>query len=211
MSSQLVSAAPAVIEVPRIKREPLAVEWLDFIFTSLNVKYGDAFLQSYKTVKIPILRADWAKELGEFAGREHVFDHALSNLPEKPCNVLQFKALCKQAAYLPIGTGLSLPEPNPVSRKGCAQFKRWRDQNQVCGDGDYLTRARELMSRELAGERISPVQADFWRIALAKELHHQTGINVRNRFDIGELKLALDGYRSTIRQCADQSMEGPND
>jgi hypothetical protein len=204
MSSQLVSASPAVIELPKLAADRIGQEWVEYIFSCLTIKYGDAFLGQYRTLKVSALHADWAKELAGFVGKEAAFDYALANLPEKPCNVIQFKALCKQ--WRPSVNDREvvalLGNSNKGPSEGAARFRRWRERTNIRPDGDSLEPARQLMRRELAGEPILLVQREYWRAALRRELRHQTGIDVGRKFDLGELKLALDGYAETMRKAA---------
>ena len=82
--------------------------WVDRIFTKLTLTYGRAFLNQYEGLDIPMVKSDWAVELGGFYDKPNAIAHALANLPDKPVNVRQFRALCHT---LPPEIFKALPPP----------------------------------------------------------------------------------------------------
>jgi hypothetical protein len=67
---------------------PMDIRVIKIIFKHMERVYGNAFDQ-YKNVQI------WAKELSGF--RPHEIAYGLERLPDKPPNVIQFRAVCWMA------------------------------------------------------------------------------------------------------------------
>lgn len=90
---------------------PLPSSWVDSLFARLSVRYGAAWLRMWEGIDIAAVKADWAKELGEFATTPDAIAYGLDHLPtERPPNVSQFRVLCRQAVIRPVYQALPAPD-----------------------------------------------------------------------------------------------------
>ena len=64
---------------------------IKIIFKKMKLTYGKAFID----VQIQEVMQNWAKELSGF--RPHEIAYGLERLPDKPPNVIQFRAVCRMA------------------------------------------------------------------------------------------------------------------
>lgn len=86
---------------------PLPDFWIDRLFERLTLSYGVAFDAQYRDLDLTIVKANWANELSGCSG--DAIAHALEHMPtDKPPNVLQFRALCRNA---PVKCPPALPAP----------------------------------------------------------------------------------------------------
>jgi hypothetical protein len=83
--------------------------WVDKIFEKLSLIFGQAFIRQWEGMDVGIVKADWADELGCFEKSPDSISYGLENVnPDRPPNVLQFKAICVKAPqYAPP----ALPRP----------------------------------------------------------------------------------------------------
>lgn len=135
---------------------------IEKILSKLALTYGVRFNDVYAGMQPEMVRANWAKELGDVS-REGV-DYAFDNLPERfPPNVLEFRKLCQSRRTE--ATRLALPPPKPagMSPDVAREVARIRAAQR---DSDPRAWARRLRMRELACEPLSPTQREMWRDAL---------------------------------------------
>ena len=88
----------------------LPVQALDRLFARLAATYGAAWERSLGSTPLADVKTAWSHELSGFAGSLNRIAWALENLPPKCPNVIEFKALCRQA---PAPDGLCRPDPPP--------------------------------------------------------------------------------------------------
>lgn len=86
----------------------LPLAWVDRIFDKLTLTYGQQFLNRWRDLDMNAVKSDWMHELSGFEKAPHAIAHALSNLPDAPPTVLQFRALARLA---PAAELQALPEP----------------------------------------------------------------------------------------------------
>lgn len=86
----------------------LPLPWVDRIFDKLTLTYGQQFLNRWRDLDLNAVKSDWMHELSGFEKAPHAIAHALSNLPESPPTVIQFRALARTA---PSPEVPALPEP----------------------------------------------------------------------------------------------------
>jgi hypothetical protein len=84
---------------------------VDAIFAKCLLVYGHDFLARWQGIALAEVKADWGRELGVMLSQPHAIKHALENLPERPPNALQFRALC--FSYRPPVRHVELPAPIP--------------------------------------------------------------------------------------------------
>jgi len=137
--------------------------WVDSLFARLAVRYGSAWMGMWSGVDIAAVKADWAEELAGFVNAPDAIKHALENLPDRPPNVQQFRALCinRPVAFK------ALPEPKAaaeVVEKAMSAMSRPADH-------DPKAWAWTLKAREESGGKLGMVQRAAWREALKCETH----------------------------------------
>ncbi len=71
------------------------IKVIEMIFKKFGVTYGNEFFDQYKNVQIREVMQNWAKELSGF--RPHEIAYGLECLPDRPPNVIQFRAVCRMA------------------------------------------------------------------------------------------------------------------
>lgn len=71
------------------------IQIIEIIFKKMALTYGKAFVDQYRDVQIQEVMQNWAKELAGF--RPHEIAYGLECLPDKPPNVIQFRAICRMA------------------------------------------------------------------------------------------------------------------
>lgn len=86
----------------------LPASWVDRIFEKLTVWYGQPFLRQWDGMDLSLVKVDWAYELAGFKDHAYAIQYALSNLPERPLNVGQFRVIARAA---PAPDVPRLPEP----------------------------------------------------------------------------------------------------
>lgn len=134
--------------------------WVDRIFSRLAVRYGAAWLRMWEGIPIDAVKADWALELHTMSGES--IGYALEHLPpDRPPNVVQFKALCLSRP--PSGVP-ALPAPRgPIPHEVAEKLKEIGKAHRDCPPRAW---ARHLRDREAAGEKLSTAQRAMWREAL---------------------------------------------
>ena len=140
--------------------------WVDRIFRKLSLTYGADFLRRYEGLSMADVRTDWAAAMEGFEQHPEAIAYALQHLPERPPNVLEFRAICRHAPPPPAPM-LPAPKPDPARladelRKLAPLRKSLAERGAV----DPKAWAYRLRDREAAGDRLSSVQRRFWREAL---------------------------------------------
>lgn len=140
---------------------------IDRLFERLAFTYGRQFTELYSAVDPAGVKALWGHELASFATSLHRIAWALENLPPKCPNVIEFKALCRQA---PAPEAPRLPEPKADPARVKAELAKLGHQNaehraQV-GNVDHKAWAKRILARHEAGDRINPTTLRFAREAL---------------------------------------------
>jgi hypothetical protein len=74
---------------------------IDALFDKMFMVYGSEWAKKWDGRPIQETKGAWAAELSGFKVEQ--IKHALDNLPERPPNLIQFKALCQHApVYLEV-------------------------------------------------------------------------------------------------------------
>lgn len=168
---------------------PMPSHWIDKLFTKLELTYGKRFMEQWPGVSTEVVKADWAHELDGMEKHAESIRWALAHLPvDFPPTVLQFRELCRRAPG-PSFKALPAPEINKsVAAKALAKA-----MDAVKPHHDVLFRQRQHMRMELAGERLSSRQREFWRIALRSEILARFGIDTAEKFNLADLHAAMWG------------------
>ncbi len=75
----------------------LPLPWVSRIFDKLTLTYGQAFLARWRDIDLNTVKSDWMHELSGFENAPTAIAYALSNLPDRPPTVLEFRAICRAA------------------------------------------------------------------------------------------------------------------
>lgn len=171
---------------------------VDEIFARCTMRYGRDFLARWAGLKLHVVKADWCRVLEglEREERRYALDYALDNLPTEPPRADQFKALVNRAPDPRDTLLLNAPPPNP---KAVAAAMAKASRAIAKPVGDLLSRHREHMAREIAGERIPMAQRDFWRVALRAEVMRLYGVDTTSKqLDLQELGRLIADRAQTV-------------
>lgn len=154
-------------------------EAIDRIFDRLSATWGRDFMNQWEGLKGDKIKAAWAHELSgynpdlkpnpELVSTKKLMQPiawALENLPEKPLNAIQFRALCQRA---PAPVMLRLPEPAADPDRVAAELDKLAPARQTvasAGPVDHKAWARRLVANHAAGICVSVGPLRFAREAL---------------------------------------------
>lgn len=142
----------------------LPTKVIDRLFSRMIATYGNAFMRQWGDVPETDIKTVWAHELAGYASHLGALAWALENLPERPMNVLEFRALCRRSA--PTETP-RLPEPaaDParVAQARAKLSSMVKPLPVVAGHKDW---AKRIMARKQAGERVNATAYRMARDAL---------------------------------------------
>jgi len=148
----------------------LPVRVIDRLFERLLATYGQQWQGLWSGVPIVDVKSLWAAELALFADRLDAIGWALENLPERPPNLVQFKALCRQAPR-PEVPALPLPERNPERMREALGGLRL---SQLAPVGGRLSDGRTPAQAVVDGlikrgevDRLNPAQVSVLRAAVS--------------------------------------------
>lgn len=143
----------------------LPVQALDRLFARLAATYGAAWERSLGSTPLADVKTAWSHELSGFAGSLNRIAWALENLPPKCPNVIEFKALCRQA---PAPEAPRLPEPKADPERVKAELAKLAPVRQAVATSQRDGRewARRIVARQEAGDRIRPITLRFAKEAL---------------------------------------------
>lgn len=141
---------------------------VDRLFERLAATYGAQWTRQWQDVPMADVKSAWAHELSTFSGSLHRLAWALENLPPKCPNVIEFKALCRQA---PAPDTPRLPEPKADPervRTELAKLSEIKDRS-LSRTRDGREWARAIVKRHQLCERINPTTLRFAREALGEQ------------------------------------------
>lgn len=110
--------------------EKLPIKWTIRIFEILSGTYGKQFIGTYSKIVNGVdigtenALLIWSEELAEFKNEPDAIKIALTHLPEKAPNAIQFKELCKKSSNKRFKNNFSC---NPKERNygaGYQEFKK---------------------------------------------------------------------------------------
>lgn len=143
----------------------LPIQALDRLFARLAATYGAAWERNLGSTPLADVKTAWSHELSGFSGSLHRIAWALENLPTKCPNVIEFKALCRQA---PAPEVPRLPEPKADPERMKAELAKLAPVRQAVATSQRDGRewARRIVARSEAGDRIRPITLRFAKEAL---------------------------------------------
>lgn len=140
----------------------LPTKAIDRLFERLAATYGASWTRQWADVPMADVKSAWAHELAPFAQSPHRLAWALENLPPRCPNVIEFKALCRQA---PAPETPRLPEPAADPARVKAELAKLSASNPA-EKQDPKDWARRILAKEQAGEKLNPLTLRFAREAL---------------------------------------------
>jgi hypothetical protein len=73
----------------------MSLKIIEALFNKMTVVYGNEWTKKWEGMPIEETKGAWAEELKGFSVEQ--IKHALSNLPERAPNLIQFKDMCRLA------------------------------------------------------------------------------------------------------------------
>jgi hypothetical protein len=161
-------------------KKSLSDEVIGRLFLKLRINYGASFDRQMtapagigltEAQYAELVRAQWADELGGFAGNLNAIAHALDHLPEFMPSLPEFKNLCRNA---PGPTFKALPTPDGAkpSPEVVAALQQATERPRVNQKAWAFNLARKEQyqaehRREVSGhECLTLAQRSMWREAL---------------------------------------------
>ena len=142
----------------------LPMKAIDRLFSRLIATYGNAFMRQWGDVPESDIKTVWAHELQGYASHLGALAWALENLPEKPMNALEFRALCRRAV---VAEAPRLPEPAANPERIAAELAKLSGLSKPLpvqvGHKDW---AKRIMARKQAGEKVNSTAYRMARDAL---------------------------------------------
>lgn len=142
----------------------LPESWVERIWSVMRATYGAEFDRQWE---VPVgvdpvqhvgrLKGFWARELGRYLNDHAAIIHGLENLPPRPPNLVEFRAICNRRPDAPV-PALDGPLARPPAEVVEAMAAVGRAPS--CGPRDWAAR---LLARQAAGERLSHAQRDALR------------------------------------------------
>lgn len=148
----------------------LPESWVEHIWATMRATYGAAFDRQWACPEgvepaehVRQLKAVWGRELARFQQSKASLSYGLENLPERPPNLIEFKAICGR---MPHSDALALPSP-PASEAHVRRVLNGLDLKINRGSvRPAKAWALALQAREQRGENLTQFQRDAWRTAL---------------------------------------------
>lgn len=151
----------------------LPSSWVEHLFKRLGFVYGNAFMDQYREQDPDEVKQAWADCLAHYVNHHQALTYALDNLPpDKPVNIMQFRALCRQA---PVPEAPALPPPpvDPVAVRSGQQKLKELAAKLRSSQPDPMAIVRSLEAKLSNCERLSAAQSDWlkaWYARHPKEL-----------------------------------------
>lgn len=133
---------------------------IDRLFQRLAATYGSAWERSLGDVPMADIKMVWSIELSAFAQSLPRLAWALENLPPRPPNAIEFRALCRQA---PAPEVLALPAPAPDPERAREAFAKLA---QPVEKHDHKAWARAIVQKAQGGLSVNPTALVMARTAL---------------------------------------------
>lgn len=134
--------------------------WTERLFTRLLARYGSAWINLWAGVDVQAMHEDWARVLDGVPAS--MIAYGLDNLPDRPPNATQFRALCHQR---PTTTPVALEAPPAQPERveaALASLAALKRPERAC----WNKWAERLRSREQSGDRLTMAQRNMWRAVL---------------------------------------------
>jgi hypothetical protein len=155
---------------PEPSLSSLPEPWVRKIFATMRATYGAAFDRQWQCPAgvEPVEHAaemveHWGRELRGYQQSPKAIAHALDNLPPNVPNLIEFKALCRQAPQYVENPRLPAPKPNmEVAAEALKGVNVQADDPKAWA---HRLREREMRSK---GAGMTMAQKRMWREALGE-------------------------------------------
>jgi hypothetical protein len=143
----------------------LSLKAIDRLFERLAATYGAQWTRQWQDVPMSDVKTAWAHELAVFENSLPRLAWALENLPPRCPNVIEFKALCRQA---PAPELPRLPEPQADPERVARELAKLDMVKAATKTGpvDHKAWAKRIMARYNAGDKLNVTTVRFAREAL---------------------------------------------
>lgn len=141
----------------------LPLQAVDRLFARLSATYGRDFASKYEGLDQNAVKSSWAHELAGFAPHLDAIAWALENLPERPPNVIEFRALCRRA---PTPEAPRIEHSPAGKERIAAELKKLGHvvRGTPTQGIDRRDWARRIVARDASGDNITRAQ-----LAMAKD------------------------------------------
>lgn len=138
--------------------------WTERLFTRLLARYGSAWINLWAGVDVQAMHEDWSRVLDGVPAS--MIAYGLDNLPDRPPNATQFRALCHQRPTTPL-VALEAPpaQPERVEAALSSMFETKRAARGGMKEWAHRLRDRDL-NQTGTGQRMTITQRNMWRTAL---------------------------------------------
>lgn len=157
---------------------PLPIKALDRLIERLAATYGTDWTRKWEGLETAAIKTVWAAELDVFGTPQGLarIAWAITNLPDRCPNAIEFKRLCYQA---PTAEEKQLPAPAADPERVKAELAKLghvaSNSRPRTVRGDMRDWARRLIARHDAGEKIRPVSLRFAREAMGVQATETNG------------------------------------
>ena len=142
----------------------LPTQVVDRLFDRLTATYGRDFTARWEGLDGNAVKSSWGHELAGYAGCLGSIAWALENLPQRPPNVIEFRAICRLA---PAKAQPALPSPPADPARVAAELAKLAPARAAAdGATDPKAWAHRILARHASGERLSPTVLTMARAAL---------------------------------------------
>lgn len=149
----------------------LSLKATDHLFDRLIATYGRDFFARWEGLEHTAIKSSWSYELAGFSDNLLAIAWALENLPARPPNVIEFRALCRAA---PAPEVPRLPEPKADPARLAAELEKLgslKTTIAAAARADEKDWARRILTRKADGANISPTTLSMAETALQGEIN----------------------------------------
>lgn len=126
---------------------------IDRLFDRLTATYGRDFTSKYEGLDMNAVKSSWAHELSGYEKNLRAIAWALETLPERPPNVIAFRALCRMA---PATEAPRIEAPRADPERVKAELAKLAPlRMKAAAAVDRRDWARRIVKRHEAGERLN--------------------------------------------------------
>jgi hypothetical protein len=163
-------------ETSQANRSALPDSWIGRIFDHMSVLYGSRFADLWRGSDLDTIRRMWAEKLAGFRSMPGAIKEALDSLDSKPYppTLPEFLAMCREAAprhqIKPVMIGY---QPTAEDQARAQEIIRTAAERIRGDERDHKAWAKKLKARDEAGEKLSLLQVEAYKEALATETEQE--------------------------------------
>ena len=145
----------------------IAARATDRLFERLALTYGNTWARMWEGMPIADVKSQWGAELSWWIdNRIDAIAWVLENLPVRPPNLIEFKALCRQA---PAPDVPRLPEPKADPQRLAAELSKLGQLRASAANAERPGAkdwARRIIARHGSGDRVNACTLKFAQEAI---------------------------------------------